>query len=404
MVHFLQQKFITHGGPDGGDGGRGGDIVFRVNPHINTLQLFQHKSRFIAEDGFKGGINNQTGHNGKSLTVEVPAGTIVMDDTTGTVLADLIEKDQQVVLYKGGRGGRGNPHFKNSRNQAPRTAEKGEPGEECFLRLELRLIADVGIVGMPNAGKSSLLTAVTNARPKVANYPFTTLEPNLGVVNLDEHNTLVMADIPGLVEGAHMGVGLGDSFLRHVQRCRVLIHLLNGESEDPLSDYTQINSELALFDPRLSKKPQIVVLNKQDNPEVAERVPAITKQFKKHGVELRVISALARTNLKEVLWKTAELLSSTPVEEVPVETAIPVYKAEDDARDFHITREEDDTWRIHGKAIERAAAMTYWEMEESLRRFQRLMETLGVDDALRKAGIENGDTVSIGDFEFEWQE
>lgn len=404
MVHFLQQKFITHGGPDGGDGGRGGDIIFRVNPHINTLQLFQHKSRFIAEDGHRGGINNQTGHNGKSLTVDVPAGTIIMDDVSGEVLADLIEKGQQIVLYRGGRGGKGNPHYANSRNQAPRTAEKGEPGEEQHLRLELKLIADVGIVGMPNAGKSSLLAAVTNARPKIANYPFTTLEPTLGVVTLDEQNTLVLADIPGLVEGAHMGVGLGDSFLRHIQRCRVLIHLLNGEEENPLADYTQINSELALFDPRLGQKPQIVVLNKQDNPEVAERVPALVAQFKKHGIELKVISALARTNLKDLLWKTAELLKTTPEEEAPTVTSIPVYKAVDDARDFHITREEDDTWRIHGKAIERAAAMTYWEMEESLRRFQRLMETLGVDDALRKAGIENGDTVTIGDYEFEWQE
>lgn len=404
MVHFLQQKFITHGGPDGGDGGKGGNIIVKVNGHMNTLQLFQHKTHFIAENGKKGGSNNQTGHGGSDLFIEVPAGTLIYDDDTGGILVDLVEPGQQFVLCNGGRGGKGNPHYKNSRNQAPRTAEKGEPGEEKNLRLELKLIADIGIVGMPNAGKSSLLAAVTNARPKIANYPFTTLEPNLGVVNLDDTTSLVLADIPGLVEGAHMGVGLGDSFLRHIQRCRVLIHLLNGESEDPLADFTQINSELALFDPQLGEKPQIVVLNKMDNPEVEKKLAGLKKKFKKHGYELLDISALARTNLTDLMWKAAQLLRDTPEPEKPIAAGIPVYKPEEDARDFTISKDDNGNWRVKGKAIERAAAMTYWEMEESIRRFQRLMDTLGVDDALRKAGVENGETVCIGEFEFEWQD
>lgn len=404
MVHFLQQKFITHGGPDGGDGGKGGNIIFMVNDHMNTLQLFQHKTHFIADDGKKGGSNNQTGHGGLDLTIEIPAGTLIYDVDTGEVLADLVEKGQKLVLCNGGRGGKGNPHYKNSRNQAPRTAEKGEPGEEKNLRLELKLIADIGIVGMPNAGKSSLLAAVTNARPKIANYPFTTLEPNLGVVNLDDKTSLVLADIPGLVEGAHMGVGLGDSFLRHIQRCRVLIHLLNGESDDPLADFAQINSELALFDARLGEKPQLVVLNKMDNPEVEQKFAGLQKKFKKHGYQLLSISALARTNLTDLMWKAAQLLRDTPEPERPVAVGIPVYRPGDDARDFSISREANGNWRVKGKAIERAAAMTYWEMEESVRRFQRLMDTLGVDDALRKAGVENGETVCIGEFEFDWQD
>ena len=404
MVHFLQQKFITHGGPDGGDGGKGGNIIFMVNDHMNTLQLFQHKTHFIADDGKKGGSNNQTGHGGLDLTIEIPAGTLIYDADTGEVLADLVEKGQKLVLCNGGRGGKGNPHYKNSRNQAPRTAEKGEPGEEKNLRLELKLIADIGIVGMPNAGKSSLLAAVTNARPKIANYPFTTLEPNLGVVNLDDKTSLVLADIPGLVEGAHMGVGLGDSFLRHIQRCRVLIHLLNGESDDPLADFAQINSELALFDAQLGEKPQLVVLNKMDNPEVEPKFAGLQKKFKKHGYQLLSISALARTNLTDLMWKAAQLLRDTPEPERPVAVGIPVYRPGDDARDFSISREANGNWRVKGKAIERAAAMTYWEMEESIRRFQRLMDTLGVDDALRKAGVENGETVCIGEFEFDWQD
>ncbi len=305
------------------------------------------------------------------------------------------------MVCNGGRGGRGNQHFANSRNQAPRTAEKGEPSEERNLTLELKLLADIGIVGLPNVGKSSFLAAVTNAKPKIGNYPFTTLEPNLGVVNLDRETDLVLADIPGLIEGAHQGAGLGDAFLRHIQRTRVLIHVLDGMSEDPVADFTQINSELALFDPNLAKKAQIVVVNKIDLPEVREKWDGLKKLLKKSSKDLYAISALSRENLEPVLWKAAELLQNAPLPEA-VET-IPVYKPDQDVNAFTIVR-ENEGWRVSGKAIERAAEMTYWEHDGSVRRFHRLMVILGVDSALRKAGIQEGETVFILDYELEWQD
>ncbi|MRR29959.1 DUF1967 domain-containing protein, partial [bacterium] len=294
--------------------------------------------------------------------------------------------------------------FKSSRNQAPQTAERGEPSEERNLRMELKLIADVGLVGVPNAGKSSFLAAVTNARPKIANYPFTTIEPNLGVSELNMETSLVLADIPGLIEGAHEGVGLGDAFLRHIQRTRVLIHLLDGLSEDPMADYSQINSELALFDPELSKKPVIVALNKIDLPEVQERWPKIKKQLAAHGVKDAVaISAMARTGLDPILWKCVELLKTAP--EPVVVKALPVYRAAEDPRVFTVVRTDDGGYKVNGVAIERAAKMTFWEFEGSVRRFQKLIETLGVEAQLREMGISDGDTVYIGDdHELEWQE
>jgi len=401
MVHFLRQKFIARGGPDGGDGGRGGDVILQVNPKLNTLAHFQQNARFIAKDGRNGGPTNMTGRSAEHLIIPVPPGTMVYDAATDELLGDLVEPGQTLTVCKGGRGGRGNQHFASSRNQAPRTAERGEPGQERSLRMELKLIADVGIVGVPNAGKSSLLAAVTNAKPKIANYPFTTLEPNLGVALLDHLNSLVLADIPGLVEGAHMGVGLGDAFLRHIQRTRVLIHLLDGMSEDPLADFSQINSELALFDAGLAKKPQIVVLNKMDQPEVQERWPKIRKELKKHGYEPFAISALARTDVNPVLWKAVELLQTAP--EPTVVGELPVYRPEEDPRTFTVEK-TDSGYVVRGRAIERAAAMTYWEHDGSVRRFQRLMETLGVEEALRKAGVEEGDTVTIAGFELDWQD
>ncbi len=401
MIHFHREKYVARGGPDGGDGGHGGNLILEVNAHMNTLYTFQHQSKYTADDGRKGAINDRTGRSGKDCIVQVPPGTIIYDDATGQLIGDLVENGQRLLICKGGRGGRGNPHFMNSRNQAPKTAEKGEPAEEKVLRLELKLIADVGIVGLPNAGKSSLLAAVTNAQPKIADYPFTTLEPNLGVSYLDDANQLILADIPGLIEGAHLGAGLGDAFLRHIQRCRIIIHLLNGESDDPLSDYSQINSELALFDARLAEKPQLVVLNKIDQTDVEAKVKKLKSAFKKKGIELLTISALARTDLQPLLWKAAELLKTAPIQEKPTE--LPVYRAEEDARNFTVLKEEGG-WRVSGKSIERAAAMTYWEMEESVRRFQRMMQHVGVDEALRKAGIEEGETVFVGENELEWQE
>ncbi|MDR3574089.1 MAG: GTPase ObgE [Anaerolineaceae bacterium] len=400
-VHFHREKYVSRGGPDGGDGGYGGDVVLEVQQTLNTLSAFRHTTRFVAADGARGGVNNQTGRSAEHLVVPVPPGTIVYDADTSELLGDLVNPGQRLLVCKGGRGGKGNSRYATASNQAPRTAEKGEPPQEKRLRLELKLIADVGIVGVPNAGKSSLLAAVTNANPKIGDYPFTTLEPNLGVADLDLDTSLVLADIPGLIEGAHEGSGLGAAFLRHIQRTRVLIHMLDGLSEDPVADFSQINSELALFDPGLAKKPQIVALNKIDLPEVQARWPKIKTALEKRGYQPMAVSAMARTNLEPLLWKALELLKTSPV--IEPETSLPTYRPPEDARDFTIERVQKG-WQIKGAAIERAAEMTYWEYEGSVRRFQRLMENLGVDAALRKAGIEEGDTVFIGENELEWQD
>ncbi len=402
MVHFHREKYVARGGPDGGDGGKGGDVYLEVVPTVNTLSSFRQKHRYIADDGVNGGPDNMSGRYGKDLTIPVPPGTLVYDQDRGNLLGDLVEPGQKLLVAKGGRGGRGNQHYATASRQAPRIAEKGEPAEEHNLRLELKLIADVGIVGMPNAGKSSLLAAVTRAKPKIADYPFTTLEPNLGVVEMDEDNTMVLADIPGLIEGAHMGVGLGDAFLRHIQRTRVIIHLLDGLAEDPLADFSQINSELALFDTALGEKPQVVAFNKIDMPEAQERWPQVKAALEEHGYEPMAVSALNHENLRPLLWKAFNSLETAPEPE-PVQ-AIPVYRPETNPEEFTIERTDDGGFRVRGEAIERAAAMTYWEYEENVRRFQRLIEALGIDKALREAGIQTGDTVYIGDYELEWQD
>jgi len=403
MVHFRREKYVPRGGPDGGDGGRGGDVVLEVRPTLNTLAAFRHTTRYTAGDGKGGGGNNKFGKSADELVVLVPPGTVVYDALTGALLGDLTAPNQRLAVCKGGRGGRGNTHFKSSTNQTPRTAENGEPGEEKRLRLELKLIADIGIVGVPNAGKSTLLSTLTNARPKIAPYPFTTLEPNLGVAEIDDETTVVLADIPGLIEGASQGAGLGFEFLRHVQRTRVLIHLLDGLSADPLADYAQINAELALFDPSLAGKPQVVALNKVDQPEVQARLKELKTKFKRQKVELMGVSALAHTGVRELLLEAVSRLSATPPLEA-AEVALPIYRPAEDPRAFNITREEDGGWRIHSASILRAADMTPWDQPGSVRRFQKLMERLGVDEALRKAGAREGDTVYIGEYELEYQE
>jgi GTPase len=403
MVHFRREKYVPRGGPDGGDGGKGGDLILEVKPTLNTLSSFRLNQKFKAGDGANGRPSQMTGRNGRDLVIHVPPGTVVFDAETGELIGDLTDNGQQLVICKGGRGGRGNQHFATSRNQAPRTAEKGEPYEEKRLRLELKLIADIGLIGVPNAGKSTLLSVLTNAKPRIAPYPFTTLEPNLGVAEINMDTTVVLADIPGLIEGASHGAGLGHDFLRHVQRTRVLIHLLDGLSEDPVADFSQINTELSLFDPNLAKKPQIVALNKVDQPEVQERLAGIQKEFKKRKMDFMTISALARMNTRDLLIKAYQTLEKTPVAEA-IEMPVPVYKPKEDPREFEITREGTNEWRITGVAIERAAKMTYWEHDGSVRRFQKIMETLGLKDALRKAGVQDGDTVSIDEFELEWQE
>ena len=400
MVHFRREAHVPRGGPDGGDGGRGGSVVLEVNSHLNTLFHFRHQRRHAAKNGGNGGTSNKTGRSAQDLVVPVPPGTLVYDDANGDLVGDLTEPGQQLEIAPGGRGGRGNARFKNSRNQVPMIAEKGEPGVERVLRLELKLIADIGLVGAPNAGKSTFLAAVTNAEPKIAPYPFTTLVPNLGVAALDLETTLVLADIPGLIEGAHEGVGLGHDFLRHIQRTRVLIHLLDGLSEDPLGDFYQINSELALYDPELGKKPQLVALNKIDLPDVAARSEALRAELKQKGHELHLISAVARTNVRKLLYRAAEVLAETPEPE-PVEE-VPVYRYETDPNAFTVEQISEDIFQVNGIAIERAADMTYWEHDQSVRRFQRILETIGIDAALREAGVQPGHTVLVGDHELEW--
>jgi GTP-binding protein len=402
IVHFRREKYVPRGGPDGGDGGKGGDIVFEVRNSLNTLAAFRHKRRYVADNGRPGGRNNRYGKSGEDLVIPIPPGTIIYDADTGEIIGDLTDDGQQLIICKGGRGGRGNTHFKNSRHQTPRTAEKGEPPEEKNIRLELKLIADIGLIGVPNAGKSTLLSALTNAQPKIAAYPFTTLVPNLGVAAIDEYDSVVLADIPGLIEGASQGAGLGHEFLRHIQRTRVLIHLLDGMDEDPIADFSQINTELSLFDERLGEKPQVIALNKIDQPEVQERWDAVKANLQARGHEVVAISALARTDIRTVLMKAVERLAETPtLEEV---APLPVYRPETDPNEFEISREPDGGWRISGAAIERAAKMTYWEHYGSIRRFQKIMSALKIDAALRKAGIQEGDTVYVADFELEWQE
>ena len=399
-VHFRKEKYIPRGGPDGGDGGRGGDVVLQVDPNLNTLQDFNRKREFEAEAGKKGSGTRSRGRSAPALTVPVPPGTVVRDADTGDLLGDLTSPGDTLVVARGGRGGRGNARFASARNQAPRVGEKGAPGEERRLKLEMKLIADVGLVGVPNAGKSTFLSVVTAAQPKIAPYPFTTLTPNLGVAELDRDTLLVLADIPGLIEGAHLGAGLGFEFLRHIQRTRVLIHLLDGDGSDPLADFSQILSELALFDEHLAERPQVVAFNKMDLPQAQARWPAVRAELESRGYEVLPMSAMARTGVREVLYRAAQKLAEAPP--LPVAEELPVYRPADTGPVFTISREDDGGYRVRSARIERAAHMTYWEHDQAVERFQRILETLGVRQALAEAGIQEGDTVYIGDFELEW--
>ncbi len=400
IVAFRREKYVPLGGPAGGDGGKGGDVCLVVNPKLTTLSRFERQRRFCAENGRSGGSFNKTGANGQDLFIDVPPGTIVRDEETGALIADLTQPGLQAVVARGGRGGRGNARFKSSTNQAPRMAEKGAPGEERWLFLELKLLADVGIVGVPNAGKSTFLSVVSAAKPKIAPYPFTTLTPSLGVVYLGDME-MVFADIPGLIEGAHMGIGLGHDFLRHIQRTRVLVHLLDGAGGDPMGDFVQITSELALFDPDLLDKPQLVALNKMDLPQAQEHWPTVEAEIKGHGHRVFAISAVTREGIDDLVKTVAQTLAELPPP--PPGEEIPTFRLEGDEEAFEIVR-EGETFRVAGKRIEQAAAMTYWEYEEAVMRFQRILEALGITDALREAGVEPGDTVFIGEHELEWME
>jgi len=399
---FRREKYIPFGGPSGGDGGKGGDVVLYVDRHLNTLYHFSRKRHYKAERGEHGRGKNQHGAYGDDERVAVPPGTMVYDDECGDLLSDLTDIGQELVVAKGGRGGRGNARFVTSTNQAPRIAEHGEPGTEISLRLELKLLADVGLVGMPNAGKSTLLAAVTAARPKIAPYPFTTLQPNLGVVALDDGaTTFVMADIPGLIEGASEGKGLGHEFLRHIERTRVLVHLLDGSSLDPLDDLENINAELVAFGHGLPDKPQIVVVNKMDIPAVRELWPEMQAILKEHGYEAMAISGLARDGTRQLLYRVAQILSELP--EQPPALEVPIFRLDQKDEGF-VIEPEIDAWRVRGADIERIAAMTVWNLDEAVQRFQTTLERMGITDALRDAGVESGDTVIIGEKELEWEE
>ncbi len=407
LVSFRREKFVPRGGPAGGNGGKGGDVILRADKSLNTLLAFKHQVHFKAEHGGRGGSTNKQGKTGADCVVPVPAGTAVFLRETDELIADLIHDGQEAVIARGGRGGRGNAAFKSSTNQAPRVAERGEPGEELWLRLELKLIADVGTVGVPNAGKSTLLSVVSRAKPRIADYPFTTLTPNLGVVVVD-HRDFVLADIPGLIEGAHAGSGLGHQFLRHIERTRMVIQLLNGFSPDPIGDYDAINAELELFNPLLAEKPQIVALNKIDLPEVAEQWPRIENELKARGVvEPMAISALTGEGVQTLLRRVVAMLDELP-EPVSLDDEPVIYRPEIDEDFFEIEREGTERtpglarWRVSGVRIERAAAMTDWDYYESGLRFQRILDVMGISKALEKAGVEEGDTVAIGSTELVW--
>lgn len=399
VVAFRREKYVARGGPYGGNGGPGGDVILAVDPQLNTLVHFKNRSHFRAERGGHGGGKGMTGAGGEDVVVTVPQGTVVREAETGHLVADLTEPGHQIVVARGGRGGRGNMAFRNSTNQAPKIAEKGLPGEERWLTLELKLIADVGLVGMPNAGKSTLLAAVSQARPKIAAYPFTTLQPNLGVVTMD-HRDLVMADIPGLIEGAHTGSGLGHQFLRHIERSRLLVHLLNGASPDPLAEFEQINEELRLFSPRLAAKPQLVVLNKIDLPQAEDHWPAIQERAKALEWPVHKISAVTQAGVRQLVGRLFEQLDQLPPEE-PVEPELPVFTLEQDPNRFEVEKLAEG-WRVSGPRIEQLALQTYWDSHEGVQRAYRILEKMGVHEALRRAGVEPGDTVFLHDLELEW--
>ncbi|MBA2878559.1 GTPase ObgE [Anoxybacillus ayderensis] len=408
MVAFRREKYVPKGGPAGGDGGKGGDVVFVVDEGLRTLMDFRYQRHFKAPRGEHGMSKNQHGKNAEDLIVKVPPGTVVIDDETKEVIADLTEHGQRFVVAKGGRGGRGNTRFATASNPAPEIAENGEPGQERYVTLELKLLADVGLVGFPSVGKSTLLSVVSAAKPKIAEYHFTTIVPNLGVVETEDGRSFVMADLPGLIEGAHQGVGLGHQFLRHIERTRVIVHVIDMaaiEGRDPYEDYLVINEELKQYNLRLTERPQIIVANKMDMPNAEQHLREFKEKLK-DDVPIFPISAVTRQGLRELLFAIADLLETTP--EFPLypqeEEAIHrvVYKLEKEEAPFHITRDDDGTFILSGEKIEKLFKMTDFSREESVRRFARQLRSLGVDDALRARGAKDGDIVKLLNYEFEF--
>ncbi len=403
---FRREKYVPFGGPDGGDGGKGGDVWLVVDPNLNTLLPFLHRKHFRAQNGGRGGRQQRKGKDGSDLTIPVPPGTVVRDAENPQIQVDLVRPGQRLLVARGGRGGRGNVHFVTPSHQAPRMYEKGEPGEERWLELELKLIADVGLVGCPNAGKSSFLAAVTAARPKIAPYPFTTLEPVLGVAAVGDYS-FVIADIPGLVEGAHRGVGLGHEFLRHIERTRLLIHLLDGDAppgRDPVSDYFTTNRELELYNPGLTAKPQYLALNKIDLPWVRSRVPEITKAFAEINLRIYPVSAVTREGIQTLLADVAAHLRKLGPRylEVAAPETLVLSPAEPIEKDFEVSRDASGIYLVRGREVERMAAITDPENPEALQRLEHWLEKRGVLRELRNQGIREGDTVRIGKIELLW--
>lgn len=408
IVAFRREKYEPMGGPAGGDGGNGGDVIFEVDEGLNTLMDFRYNRHLKAKNGEQGMSKGKHGKAAEPLIVPVPPGTTVVDEETGRVIADLVHHQQQAYIARGGRGGRGNIRFATSRNPAPHLSENGEPGEELNIKLELKLIADVGLVGFPSVGKSTLLSVVSAAKPKIANYHFTTLSPNLGVVEAEDHRSFVMADLPGLIEGAHEGIGLGHQFLRHVERTRLLVHVIDmagSEGRDPYDDFLKINDELTKYDATLLDKPQIIAANKMDMPEANDHLKTFQNKLTK-DIPVFPISAFTKEGLRAMLFSIADQLDEIPKETVDTETEQEkvVYRFEKEEEPFVISRDSSGTFIISGAQVEKLFQMTNFNHNEAVQRFARQMRTMGVDEALRKRGAEDGDIVRILDFEFEFIE
>jgi len=401
IVAFRREKYVPMGGPSGGDGGRGGSVIFVADEGLTTLMDFKYRHHFKAVRGAHGQGKNMHGAGGEDLLVKVPVGTVIKDDDNGQVIADLTEHGQEAVVARGGRGGRGNARFATAINKAPSVSENGEPGEEKWIRLELKLLADVGLVGFPNAGKSTLIARISAARPKIADYPFTTLVPNLGVVVTKSKESFVVADIPGLIEGAHQGSGLGHEFLRHIERTRVLLFVLDTaqtEGRDVLEDYRILRRELELYRPDLKERPYLIAANKLDVPEAQVNYERLQAEF---GDRVYAISAVSGLGVEALVEETFRLLQTVPRDMVVGEE--PVVRRFEEEEPFMIAN-VNGVFEVSGKRIEKLLTMTNFNTDEGLQRFQRIVEKMGLEEALRKKGIKAGDTVKIRDLEFEYSE
>ena len=406
---FRREKFVPKGGPDGGDGGKGADIVLLVDENVNTLLNFRYSKKFVGKNGENGEIKNQYGRGAEDCIIKVPKGTVVKDAATGELIADLTLPNQRAVVAKGGRGGRGNAKFKSASRRAPTFAELGEPGESRDLILELKLLADVGLVGYPSVGKSSLIASVSEARPEIADYHFTTLVPVLGVVKLDYEKNFVMADIPGLIEGAAEGIGLGHEFLRHVERTKLILHVVDAasvEGRDPIEDFHKINFELKKYSENLAARTQILVANKIDLPQAADNLPKLEKLAQDEGIKFFAISAVTRQNVKELVNYIGEWLDKhgKDVEPVAITDDVKVFDLNKDEDEVIITRNDAAEFIVQNKNLEKLVAMTNFDNSEGLRRFQFIWRMKNLDAKLKERGIKEGMTVHIGKMEFEWRE